>query len=114
MLEFLCFVVPAVLKLCDSIRDDVLPNLGVRLEDHEGQPPVIKLVDRDTLLKEREEKIRASFVCSFSLNHCILVDSSNVIAGMSPFVILGVLGLFCCLYSIFDGNSWKQTTVCRP
>lgn len=50
--------VPAVLKLCDSIRDDVLPNLGVRLEDHEGQPPVIKLVDRDTLLKEREEKIR--------------------------------------------------------
>ena len=49
-----------MLQLCDSIRDEVLPNLGVRLEDHEGQPPVIKLVDRETLLKEREEKLRVS------------------------------------------------------
>ncbi|XP_046552685.1 cysteine--tRNA ligase, cytoplasmic-like isoform X1 [Haliotis rubra] len=48
----------AILQMCDDIRDNVLPNLGVRLEDHEGQPPVIKLVDRDTLLKEREEKLR--------------------------------------------------------
>ncbi|CAH1787800.1 unnamed protein product [Owenia fusiformis] len=47
-----------ILKLCDVVRDDTLPNLGVRLEDHEGQPSVIKLVDRDTLLKEREEKIK--------------------------------------------------------
>ena len=54
------YSVPAVLQLCDSIRDDVLPNLGVRLEDHEGQPPVIKLVDRETLLREREEKLRVS------------------------------------------------------
>ncbi|KAL3841577.1 hypothetical protein ACJMK2_019698 [Sinanodonta woodiana] len=49
---------PALLQLCDAVRDDVLPNLGVRLEDHEGQPPVIKLVDRETLLKEREEKLQ--------------------------------------------------------
>lgn len=28
--------VPEVLQLCDALRDDVLPELGVRLEDHEG------------------------------------------------------------------------------
>ena len=36
------------------------------------------------------------------LTNCILVDSSTVICWTSPFVILGVLGLFCCFYSIFD------------
>ncbi|KAH0620960.1 hypothetical protein JD844_021889 [Phrynosoma platyrhinos] len=45
-----------VLQLCDSLRDDVLPEHGVRFEDHEGLPTVVKLVDRNTLLKEREEK----------------------------------------------------------
>uniref|UniRef100_A0A803TI90 Cysteine--tRNA ligase, cytoplasmic n=1 Tax=Anolis carolinensis TaxID=28377 RepID=A0A803TI90_ANOCA len=45
-----------VLQLCDSLRDDVLPEHGVRFEDHEGLPTVVKLVDRDTLLKEKEEK----------------------------------------------------------
>ncbi|XP_007535925.2 cysteine--tRNA ligase, cytoplasmic [Erinaceus europaeus] len=50
--------VPEVLQLCDTLRDDVLPELGVRLEDHEGLPTVVKLVDRDTLLKEREGKRR--------------------------------------------------------
>ncbi|KAF7212144.1 cysteinyl-tRNA synthetase [Nothobranchius furzeri] len=48
--------VTELLKLCDVVRDDTLPELGVRLEDHEGQPTVVKLVDRDTLLREREEK----------------------------------------------------------
>ena len=28
--------VPDVLDLCDAVRDDVLPHLGVRLEDKEG------------------------------------------------------------------------------
>jgi cysteinyl-tRNA synthetase len=41
-----------VLELCDRFRDDVLPSLGVRLEDREGQPPALKLVPRDELLKE--------------------------------------------------------------
>ncbi|XP_008295614.1 cysteine--tRNA ligase, cytoplasmic isoform X1 [Stegastes partitus] len=45
-----------LLQLCDVIRDDTLPELGVRLEDHEGLPTVVKLVDRETLLKEKEEK----------------------------------------------------------
>ncbi|KAG9465192.1 hypothetical protein GDO78_018696 [Eleutherodactylus coqui] len=47
------------LNLCDSLRDDVLPELGVRLEDHEGLPTVVKLVDKETLLKEKEEKKKA-------------------------------------------------------
>lgn len=47
-----------LLKLCDELRDDILPELGVRLEDQEGQPPVLKLVDRETLLKEREMKLK--------------------------------------------------------
>ncbi|XP_007947463.1 cysteine--tRNA ligase, cytoplasmic [Orycteropus afer afer] len=51
--------VPEVLQLSDGLRDDVLPELGVRLEDHEGLPTVVKLVDRETLLKEREEKRKA-------------------------------------------------------
>jgi len=45
----------AILQLCDELRDDILPNLSVRLEDKEGQS-VVKLVDRNALMKEREEK----------------------------------------------------------
>ena len=41
----------------------------------------------------------------FLLTYCILVDSSTVICWMSSFVIFGVLGLFCCFYSIFDEKS---------
>ncbi|XP_039923313.1 cysteine--tRNA ligase, cytoplasmic isoform X1 [Hirundo rustica] len=48
--------VTEVLQLSDALRDDILPELGVRFEDHEGLPTVVKLVDKDTLLKEREEK----------------------------------------------------------
>jgi cysteinyl-tRNA synthetase len=47
----------AILQLCDELRDEILPNLSVRLEDREGQS-VVKLVDRDILIKEREEKKR--------------------------------------------------------
>jgi len=45
-----------ILAECDRLRDDVLPNLGVRLEDKESEATVIKLVDKAELLKEREEK----------------------------------------------------------
>ena len=34
-----------------------------------------------------------------------LVDSSTVMCWISPFVILGVSGLFCHFYSYFDGKS---------
>ncbi|MEE6499394.1 hypothetical protein FKM82_003433, partial [Ascaphus truei] len=49
-----------VLQLSDALRDDILPELGVRLEDHEGLPTVVKLVDKETLLKEKEEKKKAA------------------------------------------------------
>ena len=38
------------------------------------------------------------------ITHYILLDSSNVICWMSPFVILGVKGLSCDFYSVFDGK----------
>lgn len=46
-----------ILQACDELRDNILPNLSVRLEDKEGQS-VIKLVDREVLMREKEEKKR--------------------------------------------------------
>jgi cysteinyl-tRNA synthetase len=45
-----------ILQECDRLRDDVLPNVGVRLEDREGAPSAVKVVGREVLLKEREAK----------------------------------------------------------
>jgi cysteinyl-tRNA synthetase len=44
-----------ILQFCDEIRDEILPNIGVRLEDKEDRS-AWKLVDRETLMKEKEEK----------------------------------------------------------
>ena len=57
------------------------------------------------------EEILVRSVCD--LAHFILVDSSTVICWTSPFVILGVSGLFCRFYSIFDGKSCFSKQ-CRP
>jgi cysteinyl-tRNA synthetase len=46
----------SVLKECDRLRDDVLPELGVRLEDKENEPTVIKLVDKKELMREKQMK----------------------------------------------------------
>lgn len=46
-----------VLALCDALRDTVLPELGVRLED-KADRTVVKLVSKEELMKEREEKKR--------------------------------------------------------
>jgi cysteinyl-tRNA synthetase len=46
-----------ILKECDVIRDDVLPKLGVRLEDRANQT-TLKLEDPEVLEKERLEKIQ--------------------------------------------------------
>ncbi|XP_054163692.1 cysteine--tRNA ligase, cytoplasmic-like [Oppia nitens] len=52
-----------LLTICDQLRDDVLPNVGVRLEDCEVGDGLtktrLKLVDKEILMKEREEKIKA-------------------------------------------------------
>ena len=44
-----------ILKECDRIRDEVLPKLGVRLEDRANQTTV-KLEDPEVLERERLEK----------------------------------------------------------
>uniref|UniRef100_T1E1M8 Cysteine--tRNA ligase, cytoplasmic n=1 Tax=Cupiennius salei TaxID=6928 RepID=T1E1M8_CUPSA len=42
-----------ILKICDDLRDNGLQELGVRLEDREGQKAVIKYVDPAVLAEER-------------------------------------------------------------
>lgn len=48
-----------ILTKCDAIRDDVLPNLGVRLEDRDAGAFSIKLMDREMLMRERDAKKQA-------------------------------------------------------
>lgn len=45
-----------ILEECDILRDDILPNIGVRLEDSNNEICKIKLVNREDLLKEKESK----------------------------------------------------------
>lgn len=45
-----------ILELCDVLRDNVLPELGVRLEDREGQKPVIKYIDPKILAEEKKKQ----------------------------------------------------------
>ena len=44
--------------MCDELRDDILPHVGVRLEDRaKGQEAIWKYEDKEVLLKERQAKI---------------------------------------------------------
>merc|ERR1711990_1272278 len=47
-----------IMELCDELRDVRLVDLGVRLEDKTDETgnPIIKLADKETLIKERDEK----------------------------------------------------------
>lgn len=48
-----------ILQECDRLRDDILPNVGVRLEDsNDTETCKVKLVNREELLKEKEAKKR--------------------------------------------------------
>jgi cysteinyl-tRNA synthetase len=40
-----------VFDACDNLRDNILPNLGVKLEDRKGKSAVWQLHDKDELLK---------------------------------------------------------------
>lgn len=44
-----------ILALCDTMRDETLPNLGVRIEDKQvdGVPYVVKFVNPETIARER-------------------------------------------------------------
>ncbi|KAF3424794.1 hypothetical protein E2986_01068 [Frieseomelitta varia] len=46
----------SILEECDTLRDDILPNIGVRLEDSNEKICNIKLVNREELLKEKMHK----------------------------------------------------------
>lgn len=45
-----------ILQECDILRDNILPNVGVRLEDSNEEICKVKLVNREELLKEKEIK----------------------------------------------------------
>jgi len=45
--------------LCDKLRDEILPDNGVRLEDFDGKPTAIKFVGREAILRERKAKAKA-------------------------------------------------------
>ena len=52
----------SILKLTDDLRDNALPEVGVRLEDRTNGRTVVKLCDKESLLKEREQKLMVSFL----------------------------------------------------
>lgn len=45
-----------LLDICDEVRDDILPFVGIRLEDTNGKT-IWKYDDKDQLLKERDARI---------------------------------------------------------
>lgn len=47
-----------ILVLCDKLRDETLPDNGVRLEDVDGKPTAIKFVGREAILFERKAKAK--------------------------------------------------------
>jgi cysteinyl-tRNA synthetase len=49
-----------IMGLTDSLRDEVLPHLGVRLEDRgKGVDSIWKFAEPEVILKEIEDKIKA-------------------------------------------------------
>ncbi|KOC66183.1 Cysteine--tRNA ligase, cytoplasmic [Habropoda laboriosa] len=46
----------SILEECDKLRDDILPDVGVRLEDSNEESCKVKLVNKEELLREKECK----------------------------------------------------------
>ena len=46
-----------ILKLCDILRDEDMVELGVALEDREDGKALVKLVDKQVLLDQRQAKL---------------------------------------------------------
>ncbi|KJE97474.1 cysteinyl-tRNA synthetase [Capsaspora owczarzaki ATCC 30864] len=49
----------ALLQACDALRDETLPQLGIRLEDVEGGDAVVKIVDREEIMREKQREKEA-------------------------------------------------------
>ncbi|KAI9294736.1 cysteinyl-tRNA synthetase [Neoconidiobolus thromboides FSU 785] len=47
-----------ILKVCDNLRDHELAELGVLLDDREDGKALVKFVDKESLIKERELKLK--------------------------------------------------------
>lgn len=45
--------------MCDKLRDEILPDNGVRLEDVDGKQTAIKYVGREAILREKKAKAKA-------------------------------------------------------
>ena len=46
-----------ILSLCDKFRDDILPNLGIKIEDKgKGEKSIWKSFDKEEYLKEKEKE----------------------------------------------------------
>jgi cysteinyl-tRNA synthetase len=46
-----------ILKLCDELRDDILPYLGIKIEDKgKGIPSIWKFYDKETYIKEIQKQ----------------------------------------------------------
>lgn len=128
-----------LLQMCDVVRDETLPELGVRLEDHEGnkmsifccynmfcfrkirsetlnnttwcvtgQPTVLKLVDKETLLKEREEKtkVRKRRRRKRLLSKLQKLDTSEGALCSSPLLISNIKSICNILFSSF--SDWRR------
>lgn len=46
----------SLLQLCDALRDEILPELGIRIEDGEGSSSAVKLVDKEELMREKQRE----------------------------------------------------------
>ena len=91
----LIFMVPT--KLYCNVRRPI------NLRDKSDQ--VVKICDENCLLCVfLIEAYGSRPMQQILITYCILVDSSTVICWTSPFVILGVSGVFCHFYSSFDGK----------
>ena len=48
--------VQSMLEACDHLRNVILPDLGISLEDRPDGPALVKFVDKETLLEERRKE----------------------------------------------------------
>ena len=108
--------------LLASLVDEVFPKLGLLLKERicfngTVASPESVLIHLKSIFEynchtyDKWGYFKGKQLCHFHLcclfqwgSTCILVDSSTTICWMSPFVILGVFGLFCHFYSVFDAT----------